>query len=226
MLIPNGFSAPSMVEAVVLCDFDGTIVTMDTAEYALRKFAAGDWETYDRQLDEGKITLKECLEREFALVGASKSEIRSEVLKAVRLRPNFGNLISYCKERRIRVVIVSAGLDFIAREIIRSGGWEGELELRMPRTRFTPNGITFHFPRTRFDSSQGFKDDTVTHYHRLGRLVAYIGDGSPDFAAAEAADLAFTIRDSKLSKLCKMRRVPHRDIRDFAEVVQGLDVWH
>jgi 2-hydroxy-3-keto-5-methylthiopentenyl-1-phosphate phosphatase len=214
-----------MVEAVVLCDFDGTIVSIDTAEYALRKFAEGDWERYDRLLDEGKITLKQCLEREFALVRASRSVISSEVLRAARLRPKFGNLISYCEDRQIPVVIVSAGLDFIAKEIIRSNGWEGRLKLRMPRTRFTSNGILFQFPRTRFRSSQSFKDDTVAHYHRLGRVVAYIGDGSPDFAAAEAADLAFTVRGSKLSKLCETRKVPHHDIRDFAGVVQVLRVW-
>jgi 2-hydroxy-3-keto-5-methylthiopentenyl-1-phosphate phosphatase len=225
MLIPIALSTPFMVEAVVLCDFDGTIVNIDTVEYALRKFAQGDWESYDKQLNEGKITLKQCLEREFALVRASRSEISSEVLKAASLRPNFGKLICHCKDRHIPVVIVSAGLDFIVREIVKSNGWEGKVEVRMPRTWFTSNGIRFQFPRIRFSSSQSFKDDTVALYHKLGRLVAYIGDGSPDFAAAKAADMAFAIRDSKLSKLCEKWKVPHLDIRDFGEVVRALGSW-
>ena len=214
-----------MADAIVLCDFDGTIANVDTTECALRKFAEGDWETYDRQLDEGGITLEQCLEREFALVRASKSEISSEVLKVATLRPNFDKLVHYCDDRHIPLVIVSGGLDFIVREIVRSNGWEGKVQVLMPRTLFTSNGIRFRFPRTRFSSSQSFKDDTVTLHHKLGRLVAYVGDGSPDFAATEAADLAFTIRDSKLSKLCEKWRVPHIDIRDFAEVVQALGSW-
>lgn len=214
-----------MAGAVVLCDFDGTVVNIDTAEYALGKFAAGDWERFDRQFDEGKITLKQCLEREFALVRAPKSEISSEVLGAATLRPNFGRLVSYCSDRGIPVVIVSAGLDFIVRAIVRSNGWDGKLELLMPKSRFTSHGITFRFPRTRSSASQSFKDDTVARYHGLGRLVAYVGDGSPDFAAAAAADLTFTIRGSRLSKMCNTRKIPHRDISDFAEVVEALDSW-
>jgi HAD superfamily phosphoserine phosphatase-like hydrolase len=225
MLIPPAPSALFMVGAVVLCDFDGTIVNIDTAEYALRKFAEGDWEKYDNQFDEGKITLKQCLEREFALVRASKSEISSEVLGAAKLRPSFRKLVYYCRHRGIPVVIVSAGLDFIVKGIVRSNGLEGKLKIRVPRTRFTFNGIRFQFPRLRFASSQSFKDDTVALYHELGRLVAYVGDGSPDFAAARAADLAFTIRDSKLSDLCEKWRIPHLDIRDFSEVIQALGSW-
>jgi 2-hydroxy-3-keto-5-methylthiopentenyl-1-phosphate phosphatase len=222
--LPAGGELP-MAGAAVLCDFDGTIAKIDTAEFALQKFANGDWKIYDDQLDEGRITLKQCMEREFALVGASKSEISSEVDKAATLRPGFSKLVDYCDGRRIPLVVVSAGLDFVVRRIIRGNGWEGRLKIRVPRTRFTSNGIKFQFPRLRFSSSQSFKDDTVAYYHGRGSRVAYIGDGSPDFAAARAADLTFTIRGSKLSSLCEKEKVPHLDIRDFAEVVKVLESW-
>lgn len=214
-----------MVRPVVLCDFDGTIVNMDTAEYALRKFAKGNWERYDNQFDEGKITLKQCLEREFALVRASRSEISSEVFKVATLRPNFSRLVDYCNDRHIPLVVVSAGLDFVVKGIINGNGLQDKLKIRVPKTRFTSSGIRFQFPRLKFSSSLSFKDDTVAYYHQLGRLVAYIGDGSPDFAAVKAADLAFTIRNSRLSGLCEKWKVPHIDVRDFAEVVRALGGW-
>jgi 2,3-diketo-5-methylthio-1-phosphopentane phosphatase len=214
-----------MVGTVVLCDFDGTIAEIDTAEFALRKFANGDWKRYDDQLDEGRITLKQCMEKEFALVSVSKSEISSEVGKAATLRPNFDKLVDYCEGQHIPLVIVSAGLDFVVREIIEKNGWDGRLKIRVPGTRFTSNGIKFQFPKLRYSSSQSFKDDTVTYYHRLGKRVAYVGDGSPDFTAAKAADLTLTIRGSRLSSLCEKEKVPHREIRDFAEVVQALESW-
>jgi 2,3-diketo-5-methylthio-1-phosphopentane phosphatase len=209
----------------VLCDFDGTIAKIDTAEFALQRFANGNWKRYDDQLDEGKITLEECMAREFALVKVSKAEIASEVGRAATLRPAFGKLVDYCEARHIPLVIVSAGLDFVVREILRRNGWEDRLEIRVPRSRFTPEGIRFLFPRLKFNSSQNFKDDTVVHYHRLGRRVAYVGDGSPDFAAVKAADLAFTVRGSKLSTLCDKEGLPHKDISDFADVVRGLELF-
>ncbi|MHA2368192.1 MAG: hypothetical protein ACXADX_05165 [Candidatus Hodarchaeales archaeon] len=39
---------------VILCDFDGTIVDIDTAEYLLEKFARGNWQQYDVQLEKGR----------------------------------------------------------------------------------------------------------------------------------------------------------------------------
>jgi HAD superfamily phosphoserine phosphatase-like hydrolase len=209
----------------VLCDFDGTIAKIDTAEFALRRFANGNWKKYEEQLDEGKITLEECMEREFALVKVSKAEIVSEVGRAATLRPGFSKLVNYCEVRHIPLVIVSAGLDFVVREILRRSGWEDRLEIRVPRSRVTSEGIRFLFPELKFDSSQNFKDDTVAYYHRLGRHVAYVGDGSPDFVAVKAADLAFTVRGSKLSTLCDKKGIPHKDIADFTDVVQGLELF-
>ena len=43
----------------VLCDFDGTITLTDTLEYVLRKFAVGDWRSFDEKYERGEITLQD-----------------------------------------------------------------------------------------------------------------------------------------------------------------------
>ncbi len=59
----------------IVCDFDGTIITVDTAELALRKFAAGKWEVFDVLLGEGKMTLEDCMINQFKLIKAPKDDI-------------------------------------------------------------------------------------------------------------------------------------------------------
>jgi len=64
---------------VVLCDFDGTITRIDTAEFVLSKFAQGNWRFFSDQFEKGEITLEDCLKKQFALVKVSKKEILNEL---------------------------------------------------------------------------------------------------------------------------------------------------
>lgn len=52
------------MECVVLTDFDGTMVTIDTAEFVLDKFVDGDWRVIVEQLEKGGVTFEESLKRE------------------------------------------------------------------------------------------------------------------------------------------------------------------
>ncbi|MHA1992486.1 MAG: hypothetical protein ACW98A_16060 [Candidatus Hodarchaeales archaeon] len=44
---------------IILCDFDGTIVTHDTAEFILNKFTTENWQIFDELLEKGEMTLEE-----------------------------------------------------------------------------------------------------------------------------------------------------------------------
>lgn len=104
---------------VVLCDFDGTIVDIDTAVFVLERFADPAWKVYDEQFEKGEITLEECLKKQFATVKASRRQIEKELNGAVNLRRGFQELVNYCSRRRIPVVIASAGLDFVIDYLLR-----------------------------------------------------------------------------------------------------------
>jgi 2,3-diketo-5-methylthio-1-phosphopentane phosphatase len=210
------------MDLVVLCDFDATITTIDTAEYVLARFAQGDWRLFERQFENAEITLEECLTRQFSLVKASEKQILKELKGVVTFRANFKNLAEYCKENRIPLTIVSAGLDFVIQHFLKLNHCQDLVEVYAAKTAFGADGIRFTFPTLFYKSSENFKHDIVKHYKSQGKKVIYIGDGSADYNAAKDADCSFAIEGSKLAKLCKSHGIPCKNIADFQKVIEGI----
>ena len=206
---------------VLLCDFDGTITMVDTAELILSKFAVGEWRTFDRQFENGELTLEDCLNKEFSLVRVSKQNIIDE-LKNIEFRPGFEQLVRYCRENHIPFVIVSAGLDFVVEHFLKLRGWKQLVETFMGKTETTPNGIKFTFPERYDKTSANFKQDFVRQCKSRGKKVIFIGDGSGDYDAAREADIAFAIKGSKLAELCAKHGIYFRSITDFLGVIETL----
>jgi 2-hydroxy-3-keto-5-methylthiopentenyl-1-phosphate phosphatase len=207
---------------VVLCDFDGTITTVDTAAWVLARFAQGDWRLFDKQFENGEITLEECLNRQFSLVKASKKQILEELRNVVIFRPNFKKLAKHCKENRIPFIIVSAGLDFVIKHFLKLNGCLNLVEVCAAKTVFSTQGIRFIFPTLIDTKSENFKHDMVIHYKSQNGKVIYVGDGLADYAAARDADYSFTIKNSRLAKLCKSHEIRCRNITDFQDVIEAI----
>jgi 2,3-diketo-5-methylthio-1-phosphopentane phosphatase len=192
------------------------------AEFVLEKFAQGDWKAIDAQFERGEISLEECLKREFSLVKASREQILSAVEDVVAFRPSFDRLAVYCKEKKVPLIIVSAGMDFVINHLLKLNGWQNLVKMYVPKAKFTDDGIGFMFPRAFCEGSVNFKHDLVRHYKSKGVTVVYVGDGTGDFAAAREADIAFAIEGSKLEKLCRKHKVPCRSIADFQIVLDTI----
>jgi len=198
------------------------MVTIDTAEYLLDKFANVNWRIIDEQLEKGEVTFEESLEREFAMLKAPEKTLLDALEPATRFRPNFDKLIEYCKEQRIPLVVVSGGLGFSIRHFLEQKGWLNKVKIYAPESTCTDNGITLSFPRRFEPTSTNFKDDLVTYYRKQGEKVVYIGNGLGDYPAARAADLSFVIKGSRLAEMCKRGGVACKEITDFQEVVESL----
>jgi 2,3-diketo-5-methylthio-1-phosphopentane phosphatase len=206
----------------VLSDFDGTVTTVDTAEWALTRFAQRDWRQFERQFEKGEITLEECLTREFSLIRTSRQQILEELESVVIFRPNFKKLAEHCKKNRIQLIIVSAGLDFVIRRFLKRNGCLELVKVFAPKTKFNANHITFTFPKLLDRSSDNFKHDTVKRYRNQKMKVVYIGDGQADFTSAEDADHPFAIEGSRLAILCKSHGTFCKEITDFQEVIDAI----
>ncbi len=208
--------------AVILSDFDGTIMNMDTAEFALDRFADQSWKFIDEQFGKGEITFEESLRKEFAMIAAPEKEILKELDKAAFLRPNFEKLVQYCKAHKVRLIVVSGGLDFCIRHFLGQKDWLQFIEIYAPISKRTLNGYKLTFPKLFDEKSASFKDDLVKHYKRQGKRVLYIGDGAADYTAVENADFSFVIKDSKLARLCSNGNVQYMEVSDFQEVVDSI----
>ena len=206
----------------VLCDFDGTITLTDTYEYVLRKFGQGDWRIFDERYERGEITLQECVRRQGSLVKTPEMLLVAELERVTGFRPNFDKLIRYCRTNRIPLLVVSAGLDFAIKHLLRMKGWDRLVKLYAARAKSTPEGIKFTFPRLRDKTSLSVKDDLVKHYKNKGRRVAYVGDGIWDIHALREADFRFVIKGSKLAGLCRQQNIPAREINDFQEMLTAI----
>ena len=205
---------------VVLCDFDGTITTIDTAEWVLSKFAQGDWRWFDRKFENGDITLEECLNKQFSLVRASKKQILQELNELVVFRSNFKELAECCKKNHVPLIIASAGLDFVIEHFLELNDCLDLVEICVAKTSFTDNGIKLAFPKLLDAASKNIKDDAVRRYKRCNKDVIYIGDGMADCTAAKVANYSFAIEGSKLAKLCAKQDMHCRTMTDFQEIIE------
>jgi 2-hydroxy-3-keto-5-methylthiopentenyl-1-phosphate phosphatase len=207
---------------VILSDFDGTIVTIDTAEYALRKFAEGDWKAVEHEFERGDITFEECLQKQFAMLKVPEKELLEELKSVTVLRPNFNSFLGYCEKHRIPLIIVSGGLDFYIRHFLRSERLLERVSICAPKSEFTTNGIQVTFPKLLDRGSVNFKDDLVRYYKRQGDRAIYVGNGLGDYPAVRAADYSFVIKNSALAELCRTTSLPYKEIDDFQEAIEKV----
>ena len=218
-----GWRLRNLMNVVVLSDFDGTVTTVDTAEWVLTHFAQGDWKLFERQFERGEITINESLTKEFSLVKASKEQILKELNDVVIFRPNFKKLAEHCKEKGLSLTIVSAGLDFVIRRFLKLENCLPLVEVCTPKTIFNAGHISFIFPKTHDKSSVNFKQDFVRRCKNQGIKTVYIGDGQADFPAVRDADIPFAIQGSKLAGLCSGHGIPCKEITDFQTVIEVID---
>jgi 2,3-diketo-5-methylthio-1-phosphopentane phosphatase len=211
-----------MKKMVVLCDFDGTITEVDTAEFVLCTFAREDWRAIEELFEKGEITLEECLRRQFSLVRASREQMLNALKGVTTLRLGFEEFARFCKDSGIPLVIVSAGLDFVVKHVLKAKKLTNLVTVYMPRTRITTDGIEFKFPRRHFTNSVNFKHDLAMQYKSQGLRMVFIGDGHADFAAAKEADIAFVIKGSRLEELCKKENIRFKSISNFSEVLESM----
>lgn len=202
-----------------MCDFDGTIVEFDTVEYILEELVPDSWKVYDEQLERGEITLAECMMKEVAMIKKTRNEI-IHLVEGVKIRSGFNDFVEYCRVNDIPLSIVSAGLDFVIKYILRINSIS-EIPIYAPVARcHGEEGITLSFKH--LPGTEDFKEGIVENSKEIAMNVSYIGDGIGDYNAARAADFVFAIRGGKLASFCKKRGLKCLEIDDFNDVISYL----
>lgn len=211
-----------MGKILVQCDFDGTVTFKDQAFLILDAFANGPWRGFLADYQQGRITVGEFNQRAFALVREDEETLVSFVRRTARLRPGFPELVAYCREKSLRFVIVSNGLDFYIRTILGQLGLDG-VEVHAARTRFHPAGIRVkYFGPDGTSLKRGFKEAFTRYFRAQGYRVAYVGNGWSDIFPAEVADDVFAC--SELLARCQEKGLAATPFEDFNEVRKGLEL--
>ena len=204
----------------VLTDFDGTITRTDVAEAILEEFAPAGWWEIEEQHRARKIGTRETMVRQFALVRAKQADLIRFVDEHVELDETFPDFVAYCGRRHIRLEIVSEGLDFYVRHLLRK--WNLPVPLRTNHAVFDEGRIRIEYP---------WADATCTlcgtckllrlfQLRTEGYRTAYVGDGHSDLCPAVEADVVFA--KAELADLCRKEAIAFTAFDRFADVQRQL----
>jgi len=110
-------------DTLVLVDFDGTITQNDVGTLLFDTFSKKESQKIVSLWLKGEISSKECLERECDLIKISKSELKKFSLSQ-KIDGKFTVFADLCKREKIKLVILSDGLDFYIKLILEKFGLE------------------------------------------------------------------------------------------------------
>jgi 2-hydroxy-3-keto-5-methylthiopentenyl-1-phosphate phosphatase len=206
---------------IIQCDFDGTITEEDVSFMLLDAFAPGDWREWLQRYRENRIPVGEFNTRAFAMLKASKAELLEVARDKVRLRAGLHELVSYCRRRGFRFMIVSNGLDFYITAILKDAGL-GDIEVYAAKTRFYRRGLKVQYIGP--DSTpliSDFKEAYTRAFLKQGYRVVYVGNGPSDIAPAVHAHHIFAT-DGLLDG-CREMNLKCTPFNDLNDIVTGLE---
>jgi 2-hydroxy-3-keto-5-methylthiopentenyl-1-phosphate phosphatase len=210
------------MKTLVQCDFDGTVTEEDVSFFLLDTFAQGDWRRLLQEYKEGKISVGEFNTRSFAMVKNDKAALLEEVKVKSKVRPGFHELVNYCQKKGFRLVIVSNGLDFYIRAVLKDLGLEN-IEVHAAQARFHPEGMVVRYvaPDGKI-VDDGFKEAYIKLFLESGYRVIYVGNGDSDFPPAKYAHHVFATGD--LLEYCRENNLNCTPFENFIDIVTYIDL--
>lgn len=188
----------------------------------LDTFAQGDWRKWLQQYREHKITVGYFNAKAFAMVKVGEKELLEAVRGEVRLRDGLHELVTYCQCRGFRFVIVSNGLDFYVKSILKDAGL-GDIEVHAAQTRFHPSGLKVQYiGPDGTPLSSDFKEAHIRVFLKQGYRVVYVGNGPSDIAPALHAHHIFA-RDELLD-CCREMNLECKPFDDLNDIIKGLEL--
>lgn len=203
-------------------DFDGTIMVRDTTDFLLERFALPEWHAVEDEWAAGKIGSRECMARQIELLRVTPEELEAAV-DTLEIDPGFEGFLKMCRRNHVGVVIVSDGLDFVIKSVLR----KHRLDVPFFANRLVSTGRNrwrLEFPNSRPDCA------AKAGHCKCGRTESYagaasvvVGDGRSDFCIAGKADLV--LAKSKLLDECRKSGMPHLAFGKFDEASELLQGW-
>ncbi len=209
------------MKTLVQCDFDGTVTEEDASFFLLDAFAQGDWRWLLRDYREHRISVGEFTTRAFAMVKADRHTLLEALKGEVKVRAWFHELVNYCLKKGIRLVIVSNGLDFYIRAVLKDLGLRN-IEMHAAQASFHPEGMKVQYvgpDGKRLED--GFKEAYTQSFLKLGYRVIYVGNGDSDIAPAKYAHYVFATGD--LLAYCRENNLKYKPFETFVDVVRELN---
>lgn len=207
----------------VFIDFDGTITKTDVGEELFLRF--GDPETAKEIIAlwmDDKISSIETWEKLCGTVKNLQLDALNKMIDEIEIDDYFKEFLSYCSNNKIEVLILSDGLDYYIKRILKKENLE--------HLDFVSNELTFgsnmemipSFPFTdeECDQCANCKRNHVISNSGDDEFSVYIGDGYSDKCPAQYCDFIFAKKS--LLKYCEQNRISYFPYSSFADVLKRL----
>lgn len=206
---------------LVICDFDGTITLQDITNVLLDHFTGQEWRDLLPAYRSGQTTHLEIMQGGYQYLTAPEKELLDYAREHIQLRPNFEELVEFCKTQNWPFAVVSGGLDFYIKAFL-----DEKIPYYCYRSSFDQYWRV-DLPESPVVDMKGGQDFKVRIVEELqqkypGLPTVFIGDGFNDWKAASHADYLFAVTGSRLAELSQQAGKPCTEFTDFAEVVQAL----
>ena len=205
-------------------DFDGTIAPADTVDALLERFAEPEWRRIEEEWVAGRITSRECMAAQIALVRGDRAALES-FLHSVVVDPDFQEFVRTVAPFA-EVAVVSDGLD----EPIRHALARLDLPVAIyaNRLQFRGSGLDLSFPYAdpMCKIGSGVCKCAVALEVNGGRKlpVVLIGDSRSDFCIARSADFVFA--RGTLRRFCEAENIVHSPFETFGDVLPIVRRWN
>ena len=210
------------MKTIVQCDFDGTITEEDQSFLLLDSFANGDWKQLLKDYRESKISVNYLNTKASAMIKEDRQTLIDFVRSKVKIRDGFGELLACCHRNGFEFIIVSNGLDFYIRAILREIRVEN-IKVFAAQTRFTTKGIEAKYIGPNGAQLEtDFKEAYVNSFRRTGHRIIYVGDGLSDIRPAKQAHHIFA--RGELLTYCNEANLDCTSFINLNDVVRGLEL--
>lgn len=205
---------------IVFCDFDGTVFRRDVGYTMFNHFSQGRNDVLIPDWKSGRLSTRECLLAEAAMVTISEHELEP-FLDQFEVDPGFERFVQWCESRDIELIIASDGIDIYIKYLLARHGWS-HLPLLANKGVLEKGKLSVTFP---FDNAQcercgNCKGERIREFRRSGRAkgpVLFVGDGFSDLCGAKEADIVFAKKDLEL--YCQSKKIPYHVYDTFDDVI-------
>ncbi len=180
-------------EVLMICDFDGTVSTIDVGYQILKKFSKDHWEIIDRDYCSGRIGSLEAYTKIASVIRAQEKDFRDYLPTLTQIDSGFIKFYKFCRDRSWDVKIVSDGLDYYIGHILSHYGLN-DIEYFSNHLIFKGgSGIDIEFPlrNEKCMKCGTCKKNILLRYRNTYRKIFYVGDGYSDICPSNIADLVF-----------------------------------
>ncbi len=207
----------------VFSDFDGTISARDVGYAVFHNFSNGKNDEILPDWKSGRMTTRDCLLAEVAMVKAPADDI-IDFIDKIDIDRTFPAFVKLCEKNKFPLIIVSDGMDFYIKHLLGKNNLN-HLKYYTNHAQLVNNTIQIEFPRENKNChSCGIcKGEIISEFKEDNNndvKIIFVGDGYSDACGAREADILFAKKD--LVEYCCKNKISYYPYDSFEDVTDKL----